>query len=105
MSKFGAITGKYDKFDFDVVEHTIGGKMVAVSFSVDEIEFELNQSDDEWRKKMRESLIENLVSEILNRNMCNITMMKNPINQSVDIRAYMYLAPNDQIKILREFKK
>lgn len=89
---------------FDVEEYAIGGKLINVSFFVSELTYALKNSDEEWRQEMREKLVRALIDHILENKMVEIMVKPDLLNQANIISAYMYLAPNEQVKILRTLK-
>jgi hypothetical protein len=58
-------------------------------------------SDPKAREFMRQKLCEDLASAMLAKGLVEINQAKNPYDFSTKIVARAYVAPNDQVKILR----
>ena len=85
----------------DYKVYAIGGKMVTASVTVSE-DVMVNQfSDPKAREFMRHKLCEDLASAMLAKGLVEINQAKNPYDFSTKIVARAYLAPDDQVKLLR----
>ena len=97
-----------DLFDPDMVfsseDHAIGGRMLMVKMDVDVVN-ELAMDDQEWRKLMRHKLTTQLATFMLDQDLVEITTFQDQTTMRKQIAARCYLAPKDQVKILRVHKR
>lgn len=94
----------WDEPMIEYQDYAIGGKMVKVSVRVSE-DVMVNQFNDEnARKFMRQKLCEELASAMLDQRLIEINSMKNPTDFSTTIVARAYVAPDEQVKLLRTLK-
>jgi len=87
---------------FQSHDYAIGGKMVVGRAEMSEDYRIMMEDGDEWAiKSVKEKLVRDMVSFMLENRLVEFTYQDNPItlNRQIAIRAY--LAPNDQVKILR----
>ena len=93
----------WDEPDIKYTDYAIGGKLVSVSVRVAE-DVMVNQfSDEQARQYMRQKLCEDLASALLAKGLVEINQMKN-IDYTTTIVARAYVAPDDQVKLLRTIK-
>lgn len=83
--------------NLDIKEYAIGGKLITVQFKADDL---FNPNPD----SIKSQLVSNLSEYILRNNFVEFTKIPNPYNGSTTYIARCYLAPNDQVKILRSLK-
>ena len=103
MASIRDFIGENEPILFNFKEYAIGGKLFSVTVSLEENKFVVHQFDELWKKEMRKSLVSHMVEEMLNRNFVEITSKLDPITHQRLINARCYLAPNDQVKIIRTF--
>ena len=82
-------------------DYAIGGKMVTVSVVVSEAVMVNQFSDPEAREIMRQKLCQDLAAAILAKGLVEINQAKNPYDFSTKIVARAYVAPDDQVKLIR----
>ena len=89
--------------DIDVKykDYAIGGKMITAKVVVSDDVMRNKFSDEMARQAMRRALVEEIVSEMLQQKMVEITQYTNPIDFSSTIAARAYVAPNETVKLLR----
>jgi hypothetical protein len=96
-----------DLFDpeigIDIHGFAIGGQLLTVRMEVDAVN-ELVMNDQEWRKLIRHKLATQLATAMLDQDLMETTTFEDPVTMRKTIAARCYLAPNDQIKILRRNK-
>jgi hypothetical protein len=93
----------WDEPDIQYRDYAIGGKMVSVSVRVAE-DVMMNQfSDEHARQFMRQKLCEDLASALLSKGLVEINQQKN-IDYTTTIVARAYVAPDDQVKLLRTLR-
>ena len=96
-----------DLFDpevtFNTEDYAIGGQMLTVKIEVDAVN-QLVIDDQEWRKLMRHKLAVQLATAMLDQDLMETTTFQDPSTGRQTIAARCYLAPHDQVKILRVHK-
>lgn len=108
-----SISGKtfsYSAFDdlhmtFDFAEYAIGGKLVTASATMPAFELANMLHEPAGKDELKEKILKILVNHILEKNLVSFTKMENILDNTVSIVCRMYLAPDDQIKILRMASK
>ena len=91
----------WDEPVIEYKDYAIGGKMVSVSVRVAEDVMVKQFSDEQARQYMRQKLCEELAAAILAEGLVEINQAKNPYDFSTKIVARAYIAPDDQVKLLR----
>lgn len=84
----------------EVTDHAIGGKMVTIRSEISDINLQ-HMNDEAWRQTIRSELAHKLATFILQHGLCEITTMQTPHSLSRTVAIRCYLAPNDQVKLLR----
>lgn len=90
---------------FTTYDYAIGGKMVVGKATLSDSYAEMFTSDSEARQQVKEKLIHDMATFILENNLVEFTQYVDPISFSTKIAVRAYLAPNDQVKILRVANK
>jgi hypothetical protein len=90
---------------FSTYDYVIGGKMVVGSAELTAEYSKLMQSDYESRQQIKQQLIQQMAQYILENNLVEFTQLDDPITGAKRIKVRAYLAPNDQVKILRLARK
>lgn len=90
---------------FDTYDYTIGGKMIVGRAELADSYSHLMLSDREARQKLKEDLIYQLATYMLEQNLCEFTQQQDISSGRTRVAVRAYLAPNDQIKILRVANK
>jgi hypothetical protein len=104
------MTSKIDMYHgevkFDSHDYAIGGKMVVGKAQMsDTFRMLLEDGDAEAKQAVKSNLIHQMAQFILENNLVEFTYYDNPVDQSRHVAVRAYLAPNDQIKILRVANK
>ncbi len=86
---------------FTTHDYVIGGKMIVGRAIMDESFSQLMKTDYDARQKIKEKLVHDLATYMLENNLVEFTQMDDPITFRKQIAVRAYLAPNDQVKILR----
>jgi hypothetical protein len=87
--------------DFKTHEYIIGGKMV-VGRATMEHSFAVQMNNDiDFREEVKKKLIMDMAQYILEHNLVEFTQYDDPMTMSKSIAVRAYLAPNDQVRILR----
>ena len=91
---------------FEVYGYAIGGKMVVGRATMSE-DFRIMMEDGDATAIMqiKEKLTIDLVHHILENKLVEFTHHDNPVTMDSQIAIRAYLAPNDQVKILRLSKQ
>jgi hypothetical protein len=87
--------------EFQTHDYVIGGKMVVGRAVMEDEYAELMKTDFDARDRIKTKLIHDMAQYILENNLVEFTQMKDPITYKTQIAVRAYLAPNDQVKILR----
>lgn len=102
---WSAYNAPLDTVDFDVKDYAIGGKMVRVSASMSDEFTQMLMTDMQAREKIKEDLAIQMAKIMLENKLIEINQFSNPATMGITVVARCYLAPNDQIKILRTLAK
>ena len=87
---------------FQTHDYAIGGKMVVGRAEMDEsYTMMLQDGDKDAVKHIKEKLIHDMAQYMLENNLVEFTHVDDPLTFRRKIAVRAYLAPNDQVKILR----
>ncbi len=90
---------------FEAHDYPIGGKLV-IGRAVLQNEYRhLMNTDYEARMLLKQELVQQMAKFILENNLVEFTQYADPILGNTQIAVRAYLAPNDQVKILRLARK
>ena len=92
-----------EEVDFNMQEYAIGGRMITVKLEIDAAD-QMMMSDEQWRINIRHKLANQLALAMLDQNLMETTSYVSPESHRQTIAARCYLAPHDQVKILRVYK-
>ena len=87
--------------EFTTHDYIIGGKMVVGRALLDESFSQLMNNDHEARMMVKKKLIMDMAEYILDNDLVEFTQMDDPMTFRKQIAVRAYLAPNDQVKVLR----
>ena len=88
--------------EFQTYDYAIGGKMVVGRTSMNEsYRMLLEDGDEDAKKRVKTDLIHQMAEFMLENNLVEFTQYADPMTGGKNIAVRAYLAPNDQIKILR----
>ena len=91
----------YQEPDFKTYDYIIGGKMVVGRASMEHSYAAQMNSDVEFRNEVKKKLIMDMAQFMLENNLVEFTQYDDPLTMNKQIAVRAYLAPNDQVKILR----
>jgi hypothetical protein len=91
----------YQEPDFQTYDYIIGGKLVVGRAVIDESYFALMNSDVEARQKVKEKLVMQLGTYMLENKLVEFMQAPNPMDQTTTVMVRAYIAPDEQVKILR----
>lgn len=87
---------------FETHDYVIGGKMVVGRAEMSEdYTMMLQNGDKDAVKHIKEKLIHDMATYMLENNLVEFTHQDDPLTFRRKIAVRAYLAPNDQVKILR----
>lgn len=86
-------------------DYAIGGKMITAKIAFDPATFNQMMTEADWRKYIRESLVQQLARVILDSNLVETTTYNDPSSSRQQVAARCYLTPDSQVKILRVHKR
>jgi hypothetical protein len=87
---------------FQTYDYVIGGKMVVGRAEMDEsYTLLLQNGDSDAVKHIKEKLIHDMATYMLENNLVEFTHQDDPLTFRRRIAVRAYLAPSDQVKILR----
>lgn len=86
---------------FNTYDYAIGGKLVVGRAILEESFAQMLSGDQEARQKLKEQLIHQMATFILENNLVEFTQHDDPLTFRKHVMVRAYLAPNDQVKILR----
>lgn len=87
--------------DFTTHDYIIGGKLVVGKAIMDESFAVLMKTDLEARMELKKKLIHDMATYMLENDLVEFTQMKDPLTFKTAVMVRAYLAPNEQVKILR----
>ena len=79
--------------------YALGGKLLTAKMVVSE--FEALANNEDLKQTIRKKMVESLVEQILNDKLCEFTTYTDAVLMGQIVVARCYLAPNDQIRLLR----
>ena len=91
----------YEEFKFTYKDVAIGGKMVRGTIHVAEHKMATLYSDHEFKQFLRTSMAQQLAEYMISNGLVEFTQMQDHMTLDTIVNARCYLAPNDQVKILR----
>lgn len=87
---------------FETYDYAIGGKMVVGRAEMDEsFSMMLQDGDATAVMQVKEKLTRDMIKHILENKLLEFTYYDDPITFRRHLTVRAYLAPNDQVKILR----
>lgn len=90
---------------FTSYDYAIGGKMVVGRAVIDESFVELMKTDIDAKLKLKRDLVHQMAEFMLENNLVEFTQQDDPLTFRKHVAVRAYLAPNDQVKILRVANK
>lgn len=88
--------------DFQTYDYLIGGKLVVGKAVLEDTFVEMvNGLDHEARMSLKRKLISDMAQYMLENNLVEFTQQDNPYDNTKTVMVRAYLAPDDQVKILR----
>ena len=91
-----------DNSMLNVQEYAIGGTLIGATLTLTAAE--AMQVTDGERRYIKEKLAVLLAKAMIEKGLVEFTQMDNPSTMGKTIHARCYLAPNDQVRIIRQMK-
>lgn len=91
----------FEDFKFTYKDVAIGGKLVRGTIRVPEHKMLTVNSDYEFKQYFRTTMATQLAEFMISNGLVEFTQMQDNITLDTLVNARCYLAPNDQVKILR----
>lgn len=98
---WSVISDPLAKFNFNYKDVAIGGKLVQGSIRLSEDRMMVVRSDHMLKEYMRTSMATQMGEYMISNGLVEFTQMRDPITFDTLVKVRCYLAPNDQVKILR----
>lgn len=86
---------------FETYDYAIGGKMVVGRAILEDTFAEILGRDVDAAKRIKEKLAHDIATFMLENQLFEFTQFKDPIEYKTHVAVRAYIAPNDQVKILR----
>lgn len=90
---------------FTAYDYPIGGKLVVGKAVFDASYGSILHSDPEARHLIKTRLVQQMATFMLENKLVEFTQMKDPSTYDTVVIARAYLAPDEQVKILRVARK
>lgn len=97
---YGPADSFNDMIDLKTKDFTIGGKLIVSKLTIDEWQQDRYASTD-----IKRMLLDKIVQFILDNNLAEFTKIPDMYNGGTTYISRVYLAPNEQVKILRTIAK
>ena len=86
---------------FTTHDYIIGGRLVVGKAVMDDSFVQLSNTDHEARMMLKKKLVMDMAEYMLENNLVEFTQQDDPMTLRKTVYVRAYLAPNDQVKILR----
>lgn len=90
---------------FETEEYAIGGQMITGRVILSEMQMMQIDQNPDMREYVRKSLATTLAETMLSNKLVEFTQHRDPISFSQAVVVRAYLAPDNQVKILRTIKR
>jgi hypothetical protein len=90
---------------FSAYDYAIGGKMVVGTVIMDKMEAMKLEDTIGGKANLKERLLYQMIDYILEKNLAEFTVVEDRAHGMIKYRVRAYLAPNEQVKILRTAQK
>lgn len=94
----------YDPGEVQVTEYAIGGKLISVNMSIQNHDAVVFKTDEEFRQEIKRQLVSKWAEYCIDKHFIEVTYLNDPSDFAIRLRAHGYLAPNDQVKIVRQMQ-
>ena len=90
-------------YETKIQEFAIGGQLVTISYNLNDIDSWSFSNEDNYKKYIKKQMAEFMATFILENNLAEYTSFNDPISFDKIVNMRCYLAPHDQVKILRVY--
>ena len=90
-----------EELTFKTKDYPIGGKIVSTSLEITFADTDRFLSDDDFKRAIKERMATHLVKQMVENNLIEFTKIRDGLTDAYVLHARCYLAPDDQVKILR----
>jgi len=90
---------------FSTEDYAIGGKLIQAKFEISNAELMRFKSEGDYKRAIKQKVATDLARAMIEADLIEFSRLPQPAKQSDLIYARCYLAPNDQVKILRTMKR
>lgn len=90
-----------EEFTFTTMEYPIGGKLLSTSLDITFADVDRFLTDEDFKDAIKERMATALVKFMIENKLIEFTKIEDSMTGSHRLHARCYLAPNDQVKILR----
>ena len=90
-----------EEFTFKTMDYPIGGKLLSTSLDITFADTNRFLTDDDFKNAIKQRMATHLVKCMMENNLIEFTKIEDSATGSYRLHARCYLAPNDQVKILR----
>lgn len=87
--------------EFNATDIAIGGKLLQASLEIDILDQMRFKTDDDYKRAIKQRIAADLARVMIESNLVEFTHMPQPATGRDTIYARCYLAPNEQVKLLR----
>ena len=87
--------------EFSYTEIPIGGKLIQLSIRLTDYDVVQATTQDEYKDYIRITMAKKIAEYMITQGFIEFTQKKDPTTFDVLVNARCYLAPSDQVKILR----
>jgi hypothetical protein len=91
----------YSDFNFTYKDVAIGGKLVTGTIRISNDKMVDVRSEHELKQYLKSSMAQQMSEYMISNGLVEFTQMRDSISFDTIVKARCYLAPNDQVKILR----
>ena len=94
-----------DGINFEFEDFAIGGKLLVGSIVISDQKYHDFDSEPDFREYIKMALATEMAKEMIAKGLVEFTVSDDIMRQSKMVRVRAYLAPNDQVKVLRMAKR
>lgn len=95
----------YDELTFNTHDYIIGGKLVVCHATLEPSFSDLMRVDYDARLRFKQDMAHRMAEFMLENKLVEFTQARDPYTDSIRVACRAYLAPDEQVKILRVANK
>lgn len=89
-------------YPVSIKEYAIGGKLIVMNMKLSAQDSVAFSSDKVYKETVKQKIVTQLVQELIRQKLVEVTFRNDPISYDTMITVRAYLAPDEQVKILRQ---